>query len=340
MNAAILRAPAMSLADVGVVVIGRNEGQRLRRCLESLQGLGVTVVYADSGSTDGSLELAASLGADAVALDPARPFTAARGRNLGFARLKQLRPDIAYVQFVDGDCEVIGGWLQHAKSFLLEHPRVACICGRLRERFPEQSVYNRLCDFEWNRAPGDTDSCGGIALMRTGVFEALGGFREDLPAGEEPELCGRMRLARWSIWRSAQPMAFHDAAILSFSQWWMRTRRGGFGMAQALGLAITDDRRSTLRQMLSAWTWALGWPLFTALAVVLWGAPGLLLLLAAPVQVLRIAARLAGPWRWRLERGAFLLLGKWPECAGQLQYLRRAPDGVPSFDYKAGAGTR
>lgn len=332
---------AMSLSDVGVVVIGRNEGQRLRRCLESMKSLGVAVVYADSGSTDGSLELAASLGAEAVALDASRPFTAARGRNLGFARLKQIKPDVGYVQFVDGDCEVIEGWLAHAKAYLDAQPRAACVCGRLRERFPEHSVYNRLCDFEWNRAPGDTDSCGGIAMMRVGAFEAMGGFREDLPAGEEPELCMRMRRAGWSIWRSTQPMAFHDAAILSFSQWWMRTRRGGFGMAQALDLKVSDDRRGIVRQMISAWVWALGWPLVTAIAVALAGAWGLVLLLALPAQALRIAARLDGPWRWRIERGLFLLLGKWPECAGQLQYLRRKPGrGVASFDYKAGAKTR
>ena len=332
---------AVSLADVGVVVIGRNEGERLRRCLQSLQGLGVTVVYADSGSTDGSLALAASLGAEAVGLDASRPFTAARGRNLGFARLKQMRPDIAYVQFVDGDCEVIEGWLAHAKAYLDEHPRVACLCGRLSERFPEDSVYNRLCDFEWNRAPGQTDSSGGIAMMRASVFEAMGGFREDLPAGEEPELCMRMRGAGWIIWRSPQPMALHDAAILRFSQWWMRTRRGGFGMLQALDLNVSDDRRGIVRQMVSAWVWALGWPMATAVAVALAGAWGLVLLLALPAQALRLAAKLEGPWRWRVERGLFLLLGKWPECAGQLQYLRRKPGlGAPSFDYKAGAKTR
>ena len=39
----------------GAVVIGRNEGVRLRRCLLSLRAGVDYVVYVDSGSTDNSL---------------------------------------------------------------------------------------------------------------------------------------------------------------------------------------------------------------------------------------------------------------------------------------------
>ena len=63
---------------LGVVAIGRNEGERLRRCLNSVVGRGHTVVYVDSGSTDGSTELARELGADVVELDLSLPFTMAQ----------------------------------------------------------------------------------------------------------------------------------------------------------------------------------------------------------------------------------------------------------------------
>ena len=163
---------SMAYADsgrTGVVVIGRNEGERLRRCLESLRNAG-SIVYVDSGSTDGSAELARSVGVEVVDLDMQIPFTAARARNAGFARLRQIAPVVAFVQFVDGDCELIEGWLAAAASFLLQHPDVACVCGRLRERFPQRSVYNRLCDVEWDRDAGETAACGGIAMMRATVL--------------------------------------------------------------------------------------------------------------------------------------------------------------------------
>ena len=75
---------------IGVVVIGRNEGQRLERCLRSLAQGADKVMYVDSGSTDGSLQLAANLGVEVLALDMSTPFTAARARNEGFAALHQL----------------------------------------------------------------------------------------------------------------------------------------------------------------------------------------------------------------------------------------------------------
>src|SRR4051794_6544130 len=103
------------MSELGVIAIGRNEGERLRRCLESLSGLGLTIVYVDSSSEDGSVELARGLGAEVVELDLARPFTAARARNEGFERLGQIDPEVRFVQFVDGDCEVAGGWLDTAR---------------------------------------------------------------------------------------------------------------------------------------------------------------------------------------------------------------------------------
>src|SRR5947207_307333 len=64
-----------SSATLGVVVIGRNEGDRLRTCLSAVAGRNLPVVYVDSGSTDGSVATARGLGADVVALDLTTPFT-------------------------------------------------------------------------------------------------------------------------------------------------------------------------------------------------------------------------------------------------------------------------
>jgi glycosyltransferase involved in cell wall biosynthesis len=208
---------------VGVVMIGRNEGERIRKCLESLGGIAKQVVYVDSGSTDGSVDMARAMGVEVVGLDMRVAFTAARARNEGFRRLRELAPDLAYVQFVDGDCELADGWLEKAVMFLGEHESVAVVCGRLREHYPERSIYNMLCDIEWDTPVGEAKSCGGNAVMRVGAFESAQGYRADLIAGEEPELCVRLRAAGWLIWRLDEEMALHDAAMTRFGQWWTRS---------------------------------------------------------------------------------------------------------------------
>jgi GT2 family glycosyltransferase len=325
-------------AAVGIVVIGRNEGERLRRCLQSLDPRRHTVVYVDSASTDGSMALAASLGADAVALDMSIPFTAARARNAGFKRLLELNQQVELVQFVDGDCELIGGWLERAQDFLRQHPEVGCLCGRLRERHPERSVYNRLCEVEWTRPAGETDACGGIFMVRRRLFAEAGGFRQDMLAGEEPELCSRFRQLGHKIWRLADHMAWHDAAMLRFGQWWMRSKRTGFGYAQTLWTGGIAAQQAQTRRAASSWVWAGLLPALAIAAAWAVGWPGGLLLLLYPIQMLRVARQVDGPARLRFERAFFLVLGRFPELAGQLQFLRtgrRGRAGSQSFDYKA-----
>src|SRR5262249_31855539 len=159
-----------------------------------------SVVYVDSGSSDGSVELARSLAADVVELDASRPFTAARARNTGFERALLRNPNLQFVQFVDGDCELAPRWLATAQPAMAGDPSLAAVFGRLRERHPEQSIYNRLCEIEWNLvAPGPADACGGNALFRAAAFRDAGGFDAELPAGEEGELCLRLRRAGHTI---------------------------------------------------------------------------------------------------------------------------------------------
>ena len=195
------------------------------------------------GSTDGSVLEARSLGVDVVELDARTPFTAARARNDGFERLCQVAPKLPYVQFVDGDCEVVAGWLDKAVAFLDLHRDVAVVCGRRRERYPARSIYNRLCDLEWDTPVGEAKACGGDALMRAEAFEKVDHFRADLIAGEEPELCLRLRQAGWRIWRLDYEMTLHDAAITRFSQWWSRTLRGGYAFANGAYLHSAAPER-------------------------------------------------------------------------------------------------
>ena len=66
---------------------------------------------------DGSTQVALSHGADVIELNMNVPFTAARARNAGFRRLREVAPDLRYVQFVDGDCELID-WMGRPGTFL------------------------------------------------------------------------------------------------------------------------------------------------------------------------------------------------------------------------------
>ena len=306
--------------NVGVVVIGRNEGERLRRCIQSMPAT-APVVYVDSGSSDDSVNMVRGMGKNVVELDMRTPFTAARARNAGFKRLQELVPGLDYVQFVDGDCELAGGWMDKAAAFLANNEGVAVICGRLRETRPELSVYNRLCDIEWDAPAGEAKSCGGIAMMHAKAFAQVDGFREDLIAGEESELCIRLRSRGWRIWRAADDMGLHDAAMTRFGQWWKRSVRTGYSFAQGANLHGASPERHRLRESRSAWMWGLCIPLFTFVLALVWGPWALLTLTIYPLQIVRLAMRGARASGDNWSRAGFLVLGKFPEMLGQVKFL-------------------
>ena len=318
-------------APAGAVIIGRNEGARLVACLAAARAAGLEpLVYVDSGSTDDSLAAARAAGAEVVLLDSAAPFTAARARNAGLVRLVGRPAPPPYVQFIDGDCSLREGWIATATAFLDAHPGVAAACGRRRERFPEASLYNALIDREWETPTGEARACGGDVLMRLTAIEAVGRYNPDLIAGEEPELCVRLRHAGWTIWRLDAEMTWHDAAMTRFGQWWNRSRRAGHAFAEGAAMHGAAPERHYVPQLLRTLIWGLALPLVILLGLLVTPWAGALALLW-PIKILRLIARGHPP-----AQALFLTLGNFAESAGVLTYLGKRLTGTRSqlIEYK------
>lgn len=326
----------MDISCLGIVIIGRNEGDRLIRCINSFSAQSKQLIYVDSASTDDSVSIAHSMGVEVVALDMSIPFTAARARNAGFERMRKLYPQTSFVQFVDGDCEINPSWIESSINFLVLHENIAIACGRLRERYPEQSVYNMLCDIEWNTPVGDTKACGGIALMRVDAFEEMKGFCDGLIAGEEPELCVRLRSAGWKIWRLDAEMALHDAAMTRFGQWWKRNIRGGYAFAEGAHLHGAPPERHWVTESRRTMIWGLMIPVVTVSLTIWLGPWSLIMLLIYPLQVIRLALRGTRSIRQNWLHALFLVLSKFPETIGHLKftYNRVAGKTARLIEYK------
>lgn len=352
--------------QVGVIAIGRNEGERLRLCLESVVGRVAQVVYVDSGSTDGSVELAESLGVEVVALDLSIPFTAARARNEGFARLQELVPDVQYVQMIDGDCEVVAGWIDKAVAALEANPKHAVVCGRRRERFPEATIYNRLTDMEWDTPIGIARSCGGDALFRAEALREVGGYNPTVIAGEEPEMCVRLRQSGWTIERLDAEMTLHDAAMTKFSQWWKRNVRAGHAYAQGAAMHGKTDGHN-VKQVTSIWAWGIICPALIFIFLIggfilqmipagfagtttAWFYIGVCAWLTAGFYSLAYPGLLLKIWRYRVNRGdsqrdalvyaCFTVTGKFANARGVLQYTLNRKRGRQAkiIEYKSTEG--
>ena len=315
-------------SKVAVVVIGRNEGKRLVRCLESVSHCTFRV-YVDSASVDDSVAQANMLGTSVVSLNAPPNLTAARGRNAGMEYLTARHPEVRFVQMLDGDCEVIVDWFDAGIRELERDPGLGLVFGRRRERFPERSIYNRLCDEEWNVAVGEALTCGGDVLCRVEALRQIGGYNETMIAGEDPDMAMRMRAAGWRLARIDAEMTLHDAAITRFGQWWRRSERAGHAFAELAhrhqGAQVPDWRR----QCRSIFVWGAMLPLATlAMALITPFAPSWSSLIVAamialwPLKMLQVALALRHrlPSRFAFARGTFLMIGKLPEFLGLFRF--------------------
>ena len=246
------------LSDTGIVVIARNEGERLKRCLASCAGVARRVVFSDSGSSDGSAAHARSMGVEVVELQ--KPWNQPRGRNAGFKRLLELAADVKYVFFMDGDCQLVPGFLDAARARMEGDPALGAVCGRRLEIAPEASIYNRLVHMEWNTAIGDSD-CGGDMLLRVDALRRLDGYREGMVSGEDFELCHRLRAAGLRVARIDADMTWHDVSIHRFSAWWKRHARGGYSYAHTAALNWGAPSTPKLRNLRTIVAWGLVLPL-------------------------------------------------------------------------------
>lgn len=323
----------MTLPLLSVVVIGRNEGTRLARCLESVSamrqpGFTVETIYVDSGSTDSSICVAQALGAMVISLDSARP-TAAQGRNAGWRAAQG-----SIVLFLDGDTILHPGFVADSLA-AFEDATIAVVWGHRRETLETPSLYDRVLDLDWIYPPGFTEFCGGDALFRRATLEAAGGYDDTLIAGEEPELCQRITALGGRILHVDRPMTGHDLGITTWSAYWRRATRAGHAFAEvsarfaktAQPFWLADSRRNIVRAVFLLALLVLG--LFLSLVLrSVWPAALVVLFLVA------VAARTAWKASWKSDdRVALALYGfhshlqQIPIFAGQVKFRMNQRSG-------------
>lgn len=286
---------AQVAARCAVVVIGRNEGSRLIVALTTIKTIGCPIVYVDSASSDDSVQQARAMGIEVIELEQSQGLSAAKARNAGARWVSEHYPNTELIQFIDGDCQMDPGWLPRAVA-AMDGPDVVAVCGHCKEINPESSIYNKLCDMEWSGPVGPLESTGGNVMVRRSAFERVGGFDPSLVAGEEPDLCFRLRAQDGRIVRIDAEMVRHDADMHHFSQWWRRSLRGGYADAACHWKHRGRPGRFRLRALVSTVLWGLLLPVATVIVALLTAGVGVVLLVLYPVLGYRV-------WRRQRQQG-------------------------------------
>ena len=196
---------------ISFIVIGKNEGERLQRCLASVHTVvkqyGIAeweIIYVDSRSCDNSIQIAKEL--DATVFQITGECNAAIARNIG---AKEAKGDILF--FIDGDMELQPGFLQ--KVLANDKPVYPFLSG----------IFDDIVhDTEWNYLyttrrhhlkEGDTDSfsatTGGLFLITKELWDKVGGMDNRLKRSQDYDLGLRLAKMGYPLCRKAIVAAKH-----------------------------------------------------------------------------------------------------------------------------------
>ncbi len=310
------------MEKIGIVVIGRNEGTHLERTLEAVKIENVPVVYVDSASEDQSVAIAQKFSVNIVLLGKSVPTTPARARNEGFAKLLEVDPAITLVQFIDGDCEIIPGWIEEANSAFKSHPEAAIVTGLLEEKNGSASMYKRLSVMEWKTTSGEIKTTGGNMMARADVFKTVNGFDPTVIAAEDDDFCIRVRSQGWKILRIDKKMAKHDSMVNTFRDFWKRAMRTGYAYAQVSWLHWDSSDKIFKKEIASTILFGGVIPILIIVFLSITKGYSLLLLLIYPLLFFRIYIKSSPKWG---QKDAFLysfgcVIGKFPEFFGACKF--------------------
>jgi glycosyltransferase involved in cell wall biosynthesis len=220
---------------LSVVIAAYNAEDTLGIQLEALVGqapeLEWEVIVADNRSTDGTAALAECF-ADRLDLRvvpaPEKP-NAAYARNIAVATSQA-----PWIAFVDADDMVAPNWVKAMACGLREHQFVAGRLDAKRLNTPavvrSRTVPQDLGLQWWSVGPSLPHAGGGNLGIHRAVYEAVGGFDEDLVGLQDVDFCWRIQLA-------GVPLHFHPDATLhvglrsSIRSMWRQGRN--YGAAQA-----------------------------------------------------------------------------------------------------------
>lgn len=327
---------------VSVIIIARNEASRIGACIASVLTAterrfpDAQVVVVDSNSQDATATIAATYPVQVFRYRAART-TAAAGRWIGFRQV-----DARYALFLDGDCELVKGWLEIAVDTMEATPTAGVICGARQDAHVTtrgvelQNVGCRL---------------GGVALYRSTALAQAGSFNPHVIAGEEQELAARIHQCGFSALTTTELMSVHHTKPkASAADLWRRFRTGmQSGPGQVLRTSIGDGLFLHHLRRFDRYAFTMLFLVVGAAALVTmhWSRVPLELWLFGAVVVF-----FALWWRRRHLHEALFILTDWisvalssipsffarPAPRDRFEYeLERIPNGAPSEHTAAGA---
>ena len=221
---------------LSVVIIGLNEEKKIGNCIKNIMKAteeipGTEIVYIDSGSTDKTTSIALQNGIRVYQLGKKQLPSPAAGRYVGSLVTKG-----KYIMFVDGDTNIIHGWVSEALKKIESDSKIAMVGGTfLALGKDEICSVDKVSNLEPYRSVLKIG--GACSIVSREVLEKCGNWNPFVRSEEEEDLANRIHhfFPEYKILKSSKITAFGWwYKNLTFSEIIRRWKRGflkGSGLA-------------------------------------------------------------------------------------------------------------
>lgn len=316
-----------SQCRISIVIKALNEEKRIatavQSALDAVLPFGGEVVLADSCSTDRTVEIASAFPIRIAQLANPNERCCGVGPQLGYQHCTG-----EFVYILDGDMEMLPGFLPKAIALMDAHPELAGVGGKVIEMNTTSLEY--LARVERGTAhmqAGVVDRLDMGGLYRRAAVEQTGYFSDrNLHSYEEFDLAVRLRAKGWQLQRIDEPAVRHhghDAPPyqLLMRRWQSRyidglgeLVRGAWGQPH-LGLALCGVRELRIYAAVVVW-WLALLSIWLLPAQYPWGLVAFLLLFVAPFGLMTLRKR-------SFQKAVFSVVSWCFNAAGVLRGLAR-----------------
>lgn len=189
---------------ISVIIIAKNEEERVGRCFDSVMKLrkkySTEIIFVDSASSDKTIDIALKYPIQIYRISKSKYLNPSAGRYVGFPHAKG-----EYVLFIDGDSILIEGFVEKALS-ILKSSDVAAVAGKRIFRKMGESL--RIKEKITGKMR-EYNTIGGTGIYKRKILEAVGTFNPHMGGQEERELCFRIRQNGYKIIKVDIPMEYH-----------------------------------------------------------------------------------------------------------------------------------
>lgn len=220
---------------ISFIVPMYNEAENIGYCLQAILAEAEPedeVIVIDNGSTDASLQIAASFDGVRVLSLPGRSIAAVR--NYGARSASG-----TIFGFIDADCVIVPGWRRQVVAVLRDGEYAAV---GSRYEVPENGAWIERAWYSQRPAARKVVryiNSGNLAVRRS-VFNAVRGFDESLITGEDAEFGWRLSGRGYRLLEDPAAAAVHLGNPKTLAAFYRKERWRGLGMFGTFRISRLD----------------------------------------------------------------------------------------------------